>query len=62
MARERTLKRDRYLPPEYIPDRKKILEDLLPAYKSVADEFIDHVAERIIKPSLPSISTASSFE
>ena len=59
LARERALKRDRHLPPEYIADRKKVLEDLLPAYKSVADEFLDRAAARIVK-SPSSLTIAAS--
>lgn len=39
IALERIKTRDRYVPPEYIPNRKKIIEELLPAYRAVADKY-----------------------
>ena len=33
--------RDRHLPPEYIPARKKIIEELLPRYRALADRYVE---------------------
>ncbi|MCK5659109.1 MAG: hypothetical protein KAH96_04460 [Alphaproteobacteria bacterium] len=39
LAAKRAAGRDRYLPPEYIPERKKILDGLRPLYQAIADEY-----------------------
>lgn len=46
LALDRALTRERYLPPEYIPQRKQILDSLLPAYKAVADSYIEYKATK----------------
>jgi adenylate kinase family enzyme len=46
LALERALTRERYLPPEYIPQRKQILDQLLPSYKSVADTYFEYKATK----------------
>jgi predicted kinase len=39
IAIARATQRERYLPPHYIPERRKILESLLPEYQALADHF-----------------------
>lgn len=44
LAFERAKRRDRYLPPEYIPERKKAIEALLPRYRVLADIYEEYEA------------------
>lgn len=46
LALDRASKRERYLPPEYIPLRKKALDSLLPAYQAIADSYIEYKATK----------------
>jgi predicted kinase len=39
LALARAAQRERYLPPHYIPERRKVIESLLPDYKILADRF-----------------------
>jgi predicted kinase len=46
VAIERAAKRTRYLPPAYIPERKKIIDAMLPAYQAVAHDFVAYQSTR----------------
>lgn len=44
LALKRAATRDRSLPPGYIPVRKKAIEELLPGYRAVADDYVEYMA------------------
>lgn len=44
LAIARAAKRERYLPPHYIPERRKKIEALLPAFKALADEYDEYIS------------------
>ncbi|HEY1096375.1 MAG TPA: zeta toxin family protein, partial [Alphaproteobacteria bacterium] len=44
LAMARAAKRERYLPPHYIPERRKKIEALLPSFKALADEYDEYIS------------------
>ena len=44
LAVTRAKTRERFVPPEYIPERKKAIEELLPRYRALADEYAEYHA------------------
>ena len=44
LAVRRAATRDRHLPPEYIAQRKHVLDGLVPQYRAIADDYAEYVA------------------